>query len=37
MGFTRDGHTGNLVIDFNVEFPEKLSDETIAALKNIEF
>jgi DnaJ-class molecular chaperone len=37
MGFTRDEHTGNLVIVFDVEFPEKLSEETINALKNIEF
>ena len=37
MGFTRDEHTGNLVIIFDVEFPEKLSEETINALKNIEF
>lgn len=37
MGFSRDGHTGNLIITFDVKFPEKLSEETIAALKLIEF
>jgi DnaJ-class molecular chaperone len=37
MGFSRDGHTGNLIITFDVKFPEKLSEETIAALKKIEF
>jgi DnaJ-class molecular chaperone len=37
MGFSRDEHTGNLIIIFDVKFPEKLSDSTIDALKNIEF
>jgi DnaJ-class molecular chaperone len=37
MGFTRDGHTGNLVIIFDVKFPEKLSDDALDALKKIEF
>jgi DnaJ-class molecular chaperone len=37
MGFTRDGHTGNLVIVFDVKFPEKLSDDALDALKKIEF
>ena len=37
MGFTRDGHTGNLVIVFDVKFPEKLSEDVLDALKKIEF
>lgn len=35
MGLTREGHTGNLLINFQVEFPEKLSDEQIKSLKEI--
>jgi len=37
MGFSREGHTGNLVIIFNVKFPEKLSVETMEELKKINF
>jgi DnaJ-class molecular chaperone len=37
MGLTRDGHTGNLLIVFDVKFPEKLSEEVITALKAIDF
>lgn len=37
MGFTREQHTGNLIIIFNVKFPEKLTDETLKKLKDIEF
>jgi DnaJ-class molecular chaperone len=37
MGFSRDEHTGNLIILFDVKFPEKLSQDAINALKNIEF
>ena len=37
MGLTRDGHTGSLLIIFNVKFPEKLSEELLAALKAIDF
>jgi DnaJ family protein A protein 2 len=37
MGFTREGHTGNLLIVFDVKFPEKMSNETIESLKNIDF
>jgi DnaJ-class molecular chaperone len=37
MGFTREPHTGNLIICFNVKFPEKLSDETMTQLKAINF
>ena len=35
MGLTREGHTGNLLIYFQVEFPEKLSEEQIKTLKEI--
>ncbi len=37
MGLERDQHKGNMVVEFNVQFPEKLSESVIAALKNIEF
>ena len=37
MGFSRDQHIGNLVIIFNVKFPEKLSTETLDELKKIDF
>lgn len=35
MGLTREGHTGNLLIHFQVEFPEKLTGEQIKSLKEI--
>jgi len=37
MGFSRDGHTGNLIIIFDVKFPEKLSETALEALKKIDF
>lgn len=37
MGFTRDQHVGNLIIIFNVKFPEKLTTETMEQLKKIDF
>jgi DnaJ-class molecular chaperone len=37
MGFTREGHTGNLIIMFQVKFPEKLDEKVIEELKKIEF
>lgn len=37
MGFCRGEHTGNLIIVFDVKFPDKVSDEALEALKNIEF
>jgi DnaJ family protein A protein 2 len=37
MGFTRDNHTGNLLIMFDVKFPDKLPEETLASLKAIDF
>ena len=35
MGLTREGHTGNLLIHFQVEFPEKLTEGQIKSLKEI--
>ena len=37
MGFSRENHTGNLIITFNVKFPEKLTEEVMEQLKKIEF
>ena len=37
MGLERDQHKGNLVVEFNVQFPEKLSEPIITSLKNIDF
>jgi DnaJ family protein A protein 2 len=37
MGFERDGHKGNLLIMFDIVFPEKLSQEVIEALKAVQF
>ena len=33
MGLTRDGHTGNLIIVFDVEFPTKIDEEVIKYLQ----
>jgi DnaJ-class molecular chaperone len=35
MGLTREGHTGNLIITFEILFPETLSIEKINKLKEI--
>jgi len=35
MGLSRENHTGNLIIHFNVIFPETLAKETIDKLKEI--
>ena len=35
MGLTREGHTGNLLIHFQVQFPEKLTEQQIKSLKEI--
>lgn len=35
MGLTREGFTGNLIIDFQVQFPEKLTEQQIIHLKEI--
>ena len=37
MGLERENHKGNMIIEFNVQFPEKLSESVIASLKKIEF
>jgi DnaJ-class molecular chaperone len=37
MGFSRDDHTGNLIIIFEIKYPEKLSDDIIEDLKKINF
>jgi DnaJ-class molecular chaperone len=37
MGFSREQHIGNLIIIFNVKFPEKLSSESLEELKKIDF
>jgi len=34
-GMTRDEHKGNLIIQFNVVYPEKLTDEQIEKLTQI--
>jgi len=35
LGMIREEHTGNLIIHFNVVYPEKLTDEQIEKLKEI--
>jgi DnaJ-class molecular chaperone len=35
MGLQREGNTGSLIIDFDVEFPAALSKEQIEALSAI--
>jgi len=35
MGLTRDNHTGNLIIIFHVDFPEKMTLENIEILKTL--
>jgi DnaJ-class molecular chaperone len=37
MGFSRDQHIGNLIIMFNIKFPDKLSEEVIVQLKQLDF
>jgi len=37
MGLERDGHVGNLVIVFNINFPEQLSESVLEELKKIDF
>ena len=37
MGFSRDQHLGNLIIIFNVLFPENISIEVLEELKKINF
>jgi DnaJ-class molecular chaperone len=35
MGMKRDNHTGNIIINFNIVFPEKLTSEQIESLLTI--
>jgi DnaJ family protein A protein 2 len=35
MGLERDGHTGNLIITFQVDFPDKLDEDKMNKLKEI--
>ena len=35
LGMKRDSHTGNLIIDFTISFPEKLSDKQVEQLAKI--
>lgn len=35
MGLTRDTHVGNLIIQFQVDFPKSLTEETMNKLKDI--
>ena len=35
MGLSRENHTGNLIVIFHVEFPEKLTNEQIKILNEI--
>jgi DnaJ family protein A protein 2 len=35
MGLTREGHTGNLIVIFHIEFPEKLTNEQIKKLTDV--
>ena len=35
MGLTRDGHTGNLIIIFEIEFPVKLKEEAVKELMRV--
>jgi DnaJ-class molecular chaperone len=37
LGFTRDQHVGNLVVIFNIKFPEKLDEKVLEQLKQLEF
>lgn len=35
LGMTREGNTGNMIIDFEIEFPESLTKEQIESLTNL--
>jgi DnaJ-class molecular chaperone len=37
MGFSREQHVGNLIIQFSIKFPEKISDDVMATLKELDF
>ena len=35
MGIKRDNHTGKLIIEFKIIFPEKLSEEQVKSISNV--
>jgi DnaJ-class molecular chaperone len=35
MGLKRGEHTGNMIIHFHIDFPEKLTEEQIAKLSEV--
>ena len=35
MGMKRDDHRGNLIIDFNVAFPERLTEDQVKVLNDV--
>jgi DnaJ-class molecular chaperone len=35
LGMTREGSVGNLIIEFKIEFPDKMTPEQIETLSNI--
>jgi DnaJ-class molecular chaperone len=35
MGMVRDGNSGNLIIEFELQFPDKLTNEQIEKLRDI--
>ena len=35
LGFTKEGNTGNLILEFSIEFPDSLTPEQVTSLKNI--
>jgi DnaJ-class molecular chaperone len=35
MWLTREGHTGNLIVAFHIEFPEKLTNEQMKKLSDV--
>lgn len=37
MGLTRENTTGNLIILFNIKFPEKLTQEVVTSLSQVDF
>ena len=37
MGLSREQHIGSLIIMFDIKFPDKLSEEIIVQLKQIDF
>jgi DnaJ-class molecular chaperone len=37
MGLMRDGYLGNLIISFNIKFPEQLSESVLEELRKIDF